>query len=41
MANEKFSQIIDKNKKIKDYTTEIMYDKSSIGHLLKIVPVKE
>jgi len=41
MAIDNFSQIVDKGLSIKDYKNEIIYDNSALGHLLKVVPVKD
>ena len=41
MAEENFSSIKDKGLKEPDYVDHLMYDESTLGHLLKIIPNKD
>ena len=41
MAIDNFSQIKDKGLKLKDYVGEQLYDKTALGHIVKIIPIKD
>lgn len=42
LAIEHFSEIENKNLKLKDFTKgEPLYDENTLGHLIKIVPIKD
>jgi insulysin len=40
LAVENFTDIVDKNVELRDFTPEIVYDETSMGHVFKIVPNK-
>ena len=40
LAVENFTDIADKNVKLRDFSQEVVYDETSLGHVFKIVPNK-
>ena len=40
LAVDNFSDIDDKNVELSDFTNEVVYDETSMGHIFKIVPNK-
>jgi insulysin len=40
LAIENFSEVVDKDTKLKDFSTEEVYDETSFGHIFKVVPNK-
>jgi insulysin len=40
LAVENFSEVVNKDVKLKDFSQEIVYDETSQGHIFKVVPNK-
>jgi secreted Zn-dependent insulinase-like peptidase len=38
LAVENFSEVVNKNAELQDFSKEIIYDESSLGHIFKVVP---
>lgn len=41
LAKENFSEVIDKDLKVKSYEDDPMYGQDALGHLIKFIPIKE
>jgi secreted Zn-dependent insulinase-like peptidase len=41
LARENFSEVIDKDLKVKSYEDDPMYGQDTLGHLIKFIPIKE
>ena len=41
LVRENFSEVIDKDLKVKSYEDDPMYGQDALGHLIKFIPIKE
>lgn len=41
LAISNFSQVEDKQLRVADYSQDVMYDDTALGHVIRIVPIKE
>ena len=41
LFRENFSEVVDKDLKVKSYEDDPMYGPDALGHLIKFIPIKE
>ena len=41
LFRENFSEVVDKDLKVKSYEDDPMYGADALGHLIKFIPIKE